>query len=1014
MYLRIIFHFAFYILIALILNQVNDKGFKLACMELEFKLVMEGDDCIIQSYTIYNGKSELEPLNSYKSIDELVKSAFSLFANSARDSKKWWVTNKDLFDNQITLKSLISQRKIFKKTARTEHAIESVKGPALAKIAVLTGALDASKDPSEQERLKEIISKERSQLALRISAIENVSDDNTFMKICHEIEHGSKLNLSLLDLTEEEHTQLACRIAKEVERIKKIKLEEEEKAAKERAAKEKEIKEREAKEREIKEKVAQKRAAKEKKAKENSDKILNAVLQNDTEQFKNFYKMIPNLGRIKTLEGESLFKIALKNKNIEMSVLLVIEGVSSASDFEFNGISGEIYIQTYKTLQSYLSKLNKVPAKHQKREGQNVVQFLNPKKNSETLKRKLKDKTQDTITLTNSILSFSLGFESQIYNKLIARLEKGDSITNEVIDDCLLQVSIEFKEALAKKAEEASNKADALKMARQILDEVFKKNLEDCSTKLEILNKDMKRKETIKEQASKIVQSQENFQASLQKFSSVLPQFARKIDKVERVLKDAIKKSERSEKLPEELATFIKDFTAKQVEVASHGETFSHAKIEEYERISTELLTEFEEKCRLFSNSVDDLSALALECKSFIRELLEEIKDYDAKEKEQQRKRAKTEIEQEFASSGGAGQEIPAKLDHSKKDDKWHGGKAARREHFEAEQRQAKEEKEARDRKEAEDRRREEQGGKSQKSLHYSFKQGAGKAPEAATLDIKGQISGKVFYAENLKTLESILKSAIFKPNSEKNHARFKAERHALLGAFGQMVEILKVLYNKNTPMIEAFNHIRNVIFHCSNIFAPIEKTSSLKEVQKTNERIIEMAINTLAFLNDLKNGLVAVPKDKDALLMKINSKLLYTMDCDEIDAIDTDDCLKQIELGAKDLGDYCEIESEQISEMLDMARGFSVTQIGTYATEIKKIDFKYYNDSLRNKSFLDRYIEWFIEQGKDFRHIRKMDLGGRAEAKKHHAAKSESAKSETSKNGKQKGKQQVKKRAFS
>ena len=1002
---------------------LGKKDFKLQCAEFEFKLVMEGDNCIIQSYTVYEGKSELEPVNSYKSIDEFVKDAFSLFATSAINNKKWWVTNKDLFENPVTLTYLLPNRKIFKKMVEAAIAIETVETPALARISALTEALSNTKDLDEKQKPNLRLDKLASELAVRSSEIDDKFELPQMYTFLSQTKFESELSFSLLGLSNADKIHISSLMQttahREKARIKKM----EEIAAKEKAAKEKAIQIKEARDREIQEKVAKKRAAKEKEAKEFSEKIINAVQKNDIKQLASLIKKDTDLSQIKNSENQSLLQIASRNKNYDIQKLLLLNGVPPEPGCEIMGVTASLYLEIYENLQAYLSKLSKVPVKQQKKGRLDVVQFLNPKVSSETLKRKQNAKERDSIILTNSILSFDFDYETRMLAALIARYQNGDCLSDENIEDCLLHESIEFKDALAKKAEEASNKVDALKMARTSLDELFKKSLEECSKNLETISLDSRRKEAIKERANKIVQTQENFQDSLKKFSANLPQFARKIDKIERFLKEAIKKSERSEKLPEDLTVFIKDITAKQVEVASHIETFNHTKIEEYERVATELLAEFGEKCRVYSNSVEELSSLALECKSLTRELLDEIKEY-SKENEKQHKRAKADKDKEDSTrSLSASQESPEKSDQSKKDDTWHGGKAARREHFESEQKQAIEEKEARERKEAEDRIRNEQSGKSQRTLHFAFKQGLSKAPEAPTLDSRGQISGKVFFAENLKVMENILKSTIFKPNSEKNHARFKAERHALLGTFGQMIEILKVLYNKNTLMFEAFNHIRNVIFHSNNIIPPILDTSSLKDVQNDNNRIIEMAINTLAFLNDLKNDVTSVPKVKHFLLNKIKSKLLHAMDQDDIPEIDLDECLNQIEFGANDLADYCVIESEEnrktkesseISELLEIARGFSVTQIGTYAAEIKRLDFKYFTDSLPNKIKLDRDLEWFIEQGKDFRHIRKMDLGGKSESKKHHSAKSESAKSLASKNGKQKGKQQIKKKVFS
>ncbi len=749
-----------------------------------------------------------------------------------------------------------------------------------------------------------------------------------------------------------------------------------------------------------------------------AENLIKAVQDNDIERARVLLLKESTFVNIRDLLGNTLLQIARLNQNLAMQRLLLRSGAKYKPNDRIDGIEVVEFFLLSDMLRGYLNKQKAAPAKEINIAKLSIsgpfplpTRFLNPRhKASEktsslhTVKRSEahvkssslqkaistpnKAKLQEEITQNFTILNFEPDFEDRILDALIAKYleeNKFSDIKDEFIEELFLQESIEVKEALAKKKQDAATKIEKLRQSRQNLLVLFQKNIESCQEKFETINKDEKSKQDIQEQVKSIVRIQENFQKSLEPYSDVMADFSRKIDKAERFIKEALKKSERIQKLPEDLAGLLRILSRKYAEISEKLDTLTPAKIEEFEKTATELISEFDEKYKGYSEQRAVLSALKNDCELNIHTLQEEIKEYakaarvKAKAKEAHDK-SDSEAEKSSKSSHksqnkSAAKEKTMQSQAADKEDKWHGGKASRREHFEAEQKQAKAEKAARDQK------LEKEREDVDKSITFAFD--SKRTPEAMTLNIKGQISGQVFFAEHLKKLEKILKSAVFKPHAEKNHARYKAERHALLGAFGQMIEILKVLYNKNIAIMDAFTHIRNVIFHSNTMFAPILTSSRLKEVQKANERIIEMAINTLAFLNEIKNDLTAIPADKDALLIKINSMLLYAMDAKEIAVPDIDDCLKQFELGAKDLADYCDIETDEISEVVEMARGFSVTQMGTSAAEIKKLDLKYYNDTLRNKIILDRNTEWFIEQGRDFRHIKKMDLGKKATAGK-------------------------------
>ncbi len=785
--------------------------------------------------------------------------------------------------------------------------------------------------------------------------------------------------------------------------------------------------------------------------------LIQAVENDDLEQVKKIANEYKFNGvsiidwNIRNLKGLTLLQIAAERKCDAMIKFLLCSGVTFNADFMFEeGLRASDFCTTWKHLDKFIAKLKPATKKQEDRRRRpkngsdeaSLIQFENPKftpakldsgvfietpvkkKNGKSLQHgqhsehvKSKDISSSNGHLHSyPVLSFHSDYQTVVLKTLITLVREGRVITDEIIMECLFHESLEYKEAQSKKEKAASDRIHEMQNARALFDKLFSGTIEQSKTILAaVLEMESKNAIALKS-IGDIAKLTSSFQESLCGFSDVLPNFERKVAKLQRLLKETNKRIELESQIPNHLQIKLEGLSETQAKLSLESDIELYNNRDKHERYTAATVADFFNKKGLYRNFIEDLPSLKDELEAEISKLLQEMKDFALQEREKrieiEKEKSREKSQQGSRSSSRAtDSEQNAMVVKLKKEDTWHGGKTARRQHFEAEQKQAKEQKEAREQREARermlmlDRKQDEQGGNSEKPLHFSFRQDAGKVPIAITLDSKGQISGKVFFAENLKILESILKSAVFKPNSEKNHARFKAERHALLGAFGQMIEILKVLYNKNTPMIAAFNHIRNVIFHSSNVFSPIQKTSSLKDVQKDNARIIEMTINTLAFLNDLKNGLISVPKDKDALLLKIKSKLLYAMDADEIPEIGVDACLKQIELGAKDLGDYCELESDEISDMLDMARGFSVTQIGTYTAEIKKLDFKYYSESLKSKIKLDRDAEWFIEQGKDFRHIRKMDLGGKSAA-----AKSESRKSETAKKGKQKSKGVIKK----
>lgn len=577
-------------------------------------------------------------------------------------------------------------------------------------------------------------------------------------------------------------------------------------------------------------------------------------------------------------------------------------------------------------------------------------------------------------SLKKTIYSFKPGFQDRIMDALIKKFVEEGKVDKNYVAQCFVQESIESLERsknteiqkLEKRINVSEQKMALGKSFCAIIDEIMKINKEITE-----LKQMWTEQQSIIDSILKLPETLEQY---LSNYSSLPSKLQRAAEKTLRFLNDTVAEINRNRNIPETVSKMevelknrltklndkIKALTLKEVEIE-----------DQYVTDSFSLLHSLRTKYKEFPA---ELPAIEKECKVQLGALKQQIKEaLKASDKE-----ADSETHREERGTLKQKKSKSEKQKPEPKKDELYGGRQARQEHFQKIQKaaqEAKAEREARAERVASQDRIHENGIDAQADRAILNLFDSRRAADR-TLERVTQVTGKLFFADNLKMLERILKNSAFKQDGKKNHIHFKAERNAFLGAFGQMIEIMKHIFNKNTAIIEFFDHVRNVIFHSTKLFPAILLTSNLKDVQKVNERIRDMVASTLSFLNLIKNNLEMVPADKDKLLLDIGSELLYIMDSHSIPSSDVKISMEQIKAAEQDLKEYDKIpETPDALDVMDMARGFSTTQIGTYASDIKKHDISYFNKNLRGLKISGQSIEWFIEQGKDFRHIRKMDL---------------------------------------